>query len=133
MENYQNQNEPFNNLNQGFNNGNPNFMPVKLPNATVSLVLGIFSIICCCSTVGGLIFAIIGLILANKDLKTYQANPQQYMGVETVNTARILNIIGIVLSILNLVYSIYYIMQLGGWDAYMQQIQDAINMAQQNR
>lgn len=133
MENYQNQNEPQNYQNQNFNNGNGNFMTTKLPNATVSLVLGIIAIVCCCSGFIGIVCGIIGLILANKDMKLYQANPQQYTGIETVNTARILNIIGLVISILNLVYSVYYIIQLGGWDAYMMQIQQAMEMAQQNQ
>ncbi len=133
MENYQNQNEPQNYQNSNFNNGNGNFMVTKLPNTTVSLVLGIISIVCCCSGIIGIVCGIIGLVLANKDMKLYQANPQQYTGVETTNTARILNIIGLVISVLNIIYSVYYIMQLGGWDAYMEQIQQAVQMAQQNQ
>jgi len=133
MENYQDQNQPQNYQNSNFNNGNGNFIATKLPNTTVSLVLGIVSIVCCCTGIIGIVCSIIGLMLANKDLKLYKSNPQQYTGVETVNTARILNIIGLVISVLNILYSIYAIIQIGGWDAYMEQIQETMRMAQQNQ
>jgi len=121
MENYQNQN---------YNQGNGNFMVTKLPNTTTSMVLGIISIVCCCTTIIGVVCSIIGLVLSKNDMKLYQANPNQYTGIENANTARILNIIGLVLSIFNLAYSIYQIMAIGGWDAYMQYIQQTIQMAQ---
>lgn len=133
MENYQNQNEPQNYQNANFNNGNGNFMTTKLPNTTVSLVLGIISIVCCCTGIIGVVCSIIGLVLANKDIKLYKTNPQQFTGMETVNTARILNIIGLIISVLNIIYSIYAIMAIGGWDAYMEQIKQTIEMAQQNQ
>lgn len=127
MENY-NQQPPLTN-HDPFNNGN--FMPSKLPNATASMVLGILSIICCCSGFIGIILGIIGLVLANKDLKTYASNPQQYMGVQNVNTARILNIIGIVIGALSLIYSIWSIFFVyGGWDGYMLEVQKIVEQSQ---
>lgn len=132
MENYQDQN-PQQNYQNPYNGGGENFMVTKLPNATVSLVLGIISIVCCCTTIIGVVCSIIGLVLANKDMKLYQSNPRQYTGAETVNTARILNIIGLVLSVFNLVYSIYSIYSLGGWDAYMNYFQETMRMAQQGQ
>ena len=112
---------------------NNNFMAQKLPNTTASMILGIVSIVCCCTIVLGVIFSIIGYVLANKDLKLYNQNPESYTGVENANTAKILNIIGFVLSIFSLVYSIYSIMAIGGWDAYMLMIQDAVAQAQQGQ
>lgn len=132
MENNLDQNN-YQNYQQPYQNGNGNFMIQKLPNTTVSMVLGIISIVCCCSIVVGIICGIIGIVLANRDIKLYQTNPQQYTGVENANTAKILNIIGIVLSVFNLLYSIYGIMSVGGWDAYMIMIQDAVNQAQQGQ
>jgi hypothetical protein len=104
----------------------------KLPNATISLVLGIISIIaCCCSAgIGGLIFSGIALILANKDLKLYKEQPELYSNFSQLNTARIIAIVGLVLAVINLGYTIYSIQAMGGWDAYMQTIQDAIEQAQ---
>ncbi len=51
---------------------------IALPNATAVLILGIISIVSCCCYGGGLIFAIITLVLASKDQKRYLANPQMY-------------------------------------------------------
>lgn len=130
MENYQDQNTQ-QNYQSPYNNEGGNFMVTKLPNTTISLVLGIVSIICCCTTIIGVVCSIIGLVLANKDMKLYKANPQQYTGIETANTARILNIIGLVLSVLNLIYSIYSIISFGGWDSYMEYIQETVRTAQQ--
>jgi len=72
----------------------------KLPNATISLVLGIISFIGCCCTngVGGLVLSGIALFLAKKDEKTYEENPDLYSNFSQVKTAKIIAIIGLVLS-----------------------------------
>ncbi|MBR9853029.1 MAG: DUF4190 domain-containing protein [Algicola sp.] len=89
----------------------------KLPNATLIMVFGIVSIVtCCCYGVIGLIFGVIGLILANKALKLYAENPEMYEGVQSVKTGRILSIIGIVLNVLYLLMSLWAISTFG-WDA----------------
>lgn len=88
----------------------------KLPNATLILIFGIVSIVtCCCYGILGLIFGIIALVLANKALKLYAANPEMYEGVQNVKTGRILAIIGIVLNLLFLAY-IVWIYSTFGWD-----------------
>lgn len=103
----------------------------KLPNSTAVLVLGILSIVtCCCFLIGG-VLGIIGLVLANKATKLYNENPDQYDGFNNVKTGKILCIIGIILTVLYLGYSIMQIMAMGGWDAYIQTIQDAVEQAQQ--
>jgi len=82
----------------------------KLPNATAVLVLGILSIVtCCCFGIFGVIFGIIALILANKDMKLYKQNPGLYTNYNNLNTGRIIAIIGLVLSALFLVRIIYSI------------------------
>ena len=52
----------------------------KLPNATISLVLGIISFIaCCCSMgIGGLLFSGIAFFLVKKDENLYAQNPELY-------------------------------------------------------
>lgn len=88
----------------------------KLPNATLILVFGIISIVtCCCYGVIGLVFGVIGLILANKALKLYAENPEIYEGVQNVKTGRILSIIGIVLNVIYLLMSLWAISTYG-WD-----------------
>ena len=117
MENYQNQNEPQNYQNSNFNNGNGNFMPTNLPNATAVLVLGILSIIGCCFYGVGIVFGIIALVLASKDTKLYKANPTAYSNYSTLNTGRILAIIGIVLVAISIVMTLV-LGSVIGWDAF---------------
>ena len=90
----------------------------NLPNATATLVLGILSILgCCCYGVIGLILGVIGVVLAKKDLKLYNANPAQYKGINSLNTGKILSIIGIVLSVIYLLI-MAYIFFIYGYENY---------------
>jgi len=97
----------------------------KLPNATTSLVLGIISFIaCCCSAgIGGLIFSGIAYYLVNKDEKLYQQNPELYNNHSQLKTSKIIAIIGLILAALSLIWSVYSIISVGGWEAYMEQQQ----------
>lgn len=86
----------------------------KLPNATLILVFGILSIVtCCCYGIVGLIFGIIALVLANKATAIYKEAPENYSDFGNVKTGRILAIIGIVLSVLTLLYFIFIIAYFG--------------------
>ncbi|MEM1338112.1 MAG: CCC motif membrane protein [Bacteroidota bacterium] len=95
----------------------------KLPNATISLVLGIISFICCCFSagIGGLLFSGIAFFLVRKDEKLYQENPEQYSNFGQLKTAKIIAIIGLVLALIVIVMAIYQIMAAGGWEGYMEQ------------
>ena len=89
----------------------------NLPNATATLVLGIISIVgsCCVGGLIGLICGIIGLILGNKDLAKYRANPTGWTTASYNNAkaGRICAIIGIVLSSLVVVWMIIYLIMFG--------------------
>lgn len=86
----------------------------KLPNSTVILVFGIVSIVtCCCWGVIGLIFGIIAMVMAKKATALYLENPEQYTGYQNVKTGKILAIIGIVLNVLYLGYTIWLYSTLG--------------------
>jgi hypothetical protein len=100
----------------------------KLPNTTISIVLGSISFIaCCCSAgLGGLIFSGIAFFLAKKDEKLYSEQPELYSNYGQVKTAKIIAIIGLALGALSLAWSIYTIISVGGWDAYLEQQQQAI-------
>ena len=88
----------------------------KLPNSTLILVFGILSIVtCCCYGFLGLIFGIIALVLAGKATKIYKESPELYTGFNNVKTGRILSIIGIILSVLFLLYMIW-IYTTFGWE-----------------
>jgi len=92
----------------------------KLPNEQGVMVLGLASFVGCCCTSGilGVVLAGIGIYLANKDEKTYLANPDAY-NLGSMNTWKILNYIGMAISVLTLIYSIY--MKVTGKDIEQQE------------
>ncbi|UGU16966.1 DUF4190 domain-containing protein [Sinomicrobium kalidii] len=92
----------------------------KLPNATLILVLSILSLVCCCFYGVGIIPAVIALVLANKSVKLYKAEPELYDNYNNVKTGRIIAIIGIVLNIACIVYMIIMIATIG-FDGIMEQ------------
>jgi len=88
----------------------------KLPADPLALILGILALVigiagCCCygiTAIVPLIIAIIGLVTANKSLKLYGQNPENYYPQtrSNVNTAKIINIIAIVMNGLIVVFAI---------------------------
>ena len=90
----------------------PNFnqAPV-LPNATAVLVLGIISIVGAFCYGIGIILGIIGLVLANKDRKLIDANPDVYSqgSVSNLKAGRICSIIGIVVGAIFLIVIVLYL------------------------
>jgi|SRR5690554_503362 len=99
----------------------------KLPNSTAVLVLGIVSILssCCCTIIVGGIPAIIGLVLAKKDTALYNSNPELYEGYNNLKTGRILNIIGLALGVISLIWTIYSIQSAGGLEAFKASFMEA--------
>jgi hypothetical protein len=79
-----------------------------LPNATAVLVLGILSIVVCFIT------GIIALVLANKDMALYNANPGVYSpsSLSNIKTGRICAIVGIALQLVGLIIYIIFIVAL---------------------
>ncbi|MGO2357875.1 CCC motif membrane protein [Mesonia sp.] len=103
-------------------------MNQKLPNATLALVLAIISYVACCLSygIGGIVLSIIALVLANKDRKTYLLQPENYDNYSQVKTARILAIIGLILSgllILSAVGALIFYGSLDGIENWAEEIQ----------
>ncbi len=82
------------------NNGN-----AQLPNATATLVLGILSIVVC------FICGIIALVISNRDIALYRANPENYAATSysNIRAGRICAIIGIVLQLTGIIIYIFVI------------------------
>jgi len=79
----------------------------KLPNATTVLILGILSVItCCCYGITSIIFSIIALIMANKDLALYNASPELYSNYDHLKIGRILAFVGLGFGALYMLYMI---------------------------
>jgi len=88
----------------------------NLPNSTVSLVLGIFSIVTClCYGIIGLPLGIVAFILGNKALKVYSENPEEYKGSGNASAGKILGIVGIILNLIFLLLIVWLISKIG-WD-----------------
>ncbi len=93
----------------------------KLTNANPVLILGIISIITCCCYGIGLILGIIALVIAKKDIQIYKENPELYSNYSSLNTGRILAIIGIVLSAL-MILLIILMISIFGFDGMQNQV-----------
>jgi uncharacterized protein YqhQ len=107
-----------NNQNQGNTAGDPGTR-IPLPNATASLVLGIFSIVTswCCGFIAiiGLTLGIVGLVLGSKALNMYQQSPEKYTinSQKNANAGKICSIIGIAISGVLILIGLIYILFLG--------------------
>jgi len=90
----------------------------KLPADPSAMILGIIGLVialagCCCGifAVVPVILGIIGLVMANKSLREYRNNPDVYgpQSRSNVSTAKVLNIIALILgSLMTIGYIIYF-------------------------
>ena len=88
----------------------------KLPYANLILIFGIISIItCCCYGIVGLVFGITAWILAHRALKLHAEHSDQYEGVQTVKTGKILAIVGVVLNVIYLAIFLWFVSYFG-WE-----------------
>ncbi len=113
---------------------NAQVFPEALPNAGLVLTLGILSIVltlCCCGPFA-IPLPIAGWILGQKGVSRYKENPDKYTrsSYSNMNAGRICSIIGVVLFVLSLIWIFYSIQAIGGWNAYMEQIQQAVEQYQ---
>jgi len=89
----------------------------KLPNANIVLALGIISVVSCiCYGIFGIIFGIVALVLAQKDMNLDRSNDIEYTNYQTVNIGRVLAIIGIALGVL-FILLIIWVISIVGMDA----------------
>ena len=86
----------------------PYSMQQSLQNATAVLVLGILSLVICFI---GIVLGIIALVLANKDLRLYRANPELYTpgSYNNLKAGRICAIVGLILQGLGTIFYIVWI------------------------
>lgn len=109
----------------------------NLPNATAVLILGIISILtCCCGGLGiGVIAGIVALVLAKKDLKLYNENPDLYLNYPTLNTGRILAIIGTTLSAITFLINVYIEVSMSDKEkeAFMQNLKDKMEQMEKEK
>jgi hypothetical protein len=90
-------------------NINQQFAQLPVPNSAAVLVLGIISIaLCWCYGIVALTCGIIALVLSNKAVQLYKANPNMYTlsSYNNLKAGRVCAIIGLCLSALMLIYVI---------------------------
>ncbi|GAB5563984.1 MAG: hypothetical protein Wins2KO_10470 [Winogradskyella sp.] len=93
----------------------------KLPNSTLILIFGILSIVtCCCYGIVGIILGVIAIVLAGKATAVYKENPELYSDYNNVKIGRILSYVGITLSVIYLLITVWMISTFG-WEAMQDQ------------
>lgn len=89
----------------------------KLPADPTAIILGIVSIVivglgCCCGlfAIGSLILSIIGLVMANKSIKLYRQNPENYSSQSRSNAGvgQVICIVSVVISAIFVLISLVY-------------------------
>jgi hypothetical protein len=80
-------------------------LQVNLPNSNTILVLGILSLVFCwwhILSIAGIILSIVTLVLANKELAIFNAQPNSFTlsSLNNVKAGRVCAIIGLIISIL---------------------------------
>lgn len=89
----------------------------KLPADPTAIILGIVSVVivglgCCCGlfAIGSLILGIIGLVMANKSIKLYRHDPENYTSQSRSNTGvgQVICIVGVVISSILVLISLVY-------------------------
>jgi hypothetical protein len=101
----------------------------RLPNAIISLILGIFSIVTCiCYGIIGLPLGIAAFVLGNKALKVNRENQEEFKGSGNASAGKILGIVGIILNLIFLLVIIWLVYKIG-WENFQDPdlIQQRIN------
>jgi predicted PurR-regulated permease PerM len=108
----------------------------KLPNTTIVLLLGLFSIITCwVMGIVGLIFGIVALVIAKGDLRLYRENPDSYTNFANLAIGRVLAVIGIILSSIYLAFIIfiYTVIGIENVEEWQKNLQNKIEYQEKHR
>ena len=116
----------FNQNFDAFSNQAQNQMQPKPKNylalSIVSTILGFCSCI-------GLLLGIVAIVMSAQSGKKYEQG--DYDGaVKAAKNAKIISFIVLAIFVVHIAYSWYNIQQLGGWDAYIESIQEAMRQGQ---
>ena len=76
-------------------------------NTTLVYILSIVGIMCCWVYGLGTVAAIIAIVIASKELKKYNANPEQFVNGPAMKTARTVSIVALFISFIGLALVIY--------------------------
>ncbi len=105
---------------------------MKKVETTVIYVLAIVSFLCCCFSGLGVLLAAPAFIIANNKAKDVAQNTNEYEegSLQSIKTAKIVALIALILNIITILWTIYSIYSIGGWDAYMEKVQQMMEQYQ---
>ncbi|MBT4915722.1 MAG: hypothetical protein HON66_02750 [Formosa sp.] len=104
----------------------------KQLNTTLTYVLSIIGLLCCC--IGGFGFLLSGpaFLIAHNKIKDAKQNPDDYEGnFNAMNTAKIVALIILIINLLYLFYNIY-LYSTGGFDDVFLEFQEAMKEIEKN-
>lgn len=104
----------------------------KQLNTTLTYVLSIIGLLCCCF--GGLGFLLSGpaFLIASNKIKDATQNPDEFDGnFKAMNTAKIVALIILIINLLYLTYNVY-VYSSGGFDDVFIQFQEAMKEIEKN-
>ncbi len=105
----------------------------KQLNTTLTYVLSIIGLLCCCF--GGLGFLLSGpaFLIARNKIKDATQNPDEFDGnFKAMNTAKIVALIILIINLLYLTYNVY-VYSSGGFDDVFVQFQEAMKEIEKNK
>jgi|TARA_B100001059_G_scaffold210895_1_gene224870 hypothetical protein len=105
----------------------------KQLNTTLTYVLSIIGLLCCCF--GGLGFLLSGpaFLIARNKIKDATQNPDEFDGnFKAMNTAKIVALIILIINLLYLTYNVY-VYSSGGFDDVFIQFQEAMKEIEKNK
>ena len=105
----------------------------KQLNTTLTYVLSIIGLLCCCF--GGLGFLLSGpaFLIARNKIKDATQNPDEFDGnFKAMNTAKIVALIILIINLLYLTYNVY-VYSSGGFDDFFIQFQEAMKEIEKNK
>ncbi|MCB4808280.1 hypothetical protein LG651_08450 [Tamlana sp. 62-3] len=76
-------------------------------NTTLVIILSILGILCCCVYGLGTVAAIIAIVIANKELKKYNENPEAYSNYSAMKNAKTFAIVSLIISLIGLAFIVW--------------------------
>ena len=102
----------------------------KQLNPTLTYVLSILGLLCCCFGGLGVILAAPAYFIANNKIKDAQLNPDSYEGnLNAMSTAKTIALVVLIINVLYLIYTIYQISTVG-WDEMMERSREMMEQYQ---
>ena len=76
-------------------------------NTTLVYILSVVGLLCCCVYGLGTVAAIIAIVVATKEIKKYEANPDQFVNGKAMKSSRVFAIVSLFISFIGLAFVIW--------------------------